>query len=251
VFSRASSQDETSRAKIGALWVQERTIAAKEQLTPLVQSALLNANRGVYQARVWAAPRVELAGVAVQERIAPAVSSAIVSTAHRMQPVEPQARRRWPVILAGVVTVSAGCVAAVLLRGQRAARFDADVAPAPPPPPAPPEGGTTGSTEQSDTAQADVNGQVRTPGATEPRVAGRPPAAQPVVTWRPGTDSESELISGLSVVTPVSGIPFSKLVRSASGLPGVSVIGMPSRCPDSSVAYSTTFPVKCMDEPLV
>jgi hypothetical protein len=164
VFSRASNQDDTSRAKAGAIWVQERTIQAREQLTPLARTALDNANRGVYQARVWAAPRVELAGVAVQERIAPAVSSAMVDAARRMQPIEPrQPRRRWPAILAGIVTVSAGCAAAILLRGQRAAKFDVDPAAAPPPPPVPPASGTTGSNEMTEGTQVDANGQVRTP----------------------------------------------------------------------------------------
>jgi hypothetical protein len=160
VFSRASNQDGTSQAKAAAIWVQERTIQAREQLTPLARSALDNANRGVYQARVWAAPRVEVAGVTVQERIAPAVSSAMISTARRMQPVEPRSRRRWPGILAGLVTIAAGCVAAILLRGQRSAQFGAD--PADAPPPVPPASGT-GSTEMTDAAQVDVNGQVRTP----------------------------------------------------------------------------------------
>jgi hypothetical protein len=160
VSSNESNQDVASRARAGAVWVQERTIVAKEQLTPLAKSALLNANRGVYQARVWAAPRVELAGVTVQERIAPAVSSAIVNAARAIQ-VEQEARRRrrWPAILAGVVTVSAGCVAAILLRGQRSGQFGAD--PADAPPPEPPASGTTGSTEMTDAAQ--VDGQVRTP----------------------------------------------------------------------------------------
>ena len=154
-----NNQDVASRARAGAVWVQERSILAKEQLTPLARSALLNANRGVYQARVWAAPRVELAGVTVQERLAPAVSAAMVNAARAIQVEEPRHRRRWPVILVGVVTVSAGCVAAVLLRGQRAARFGTD--PADPPPPVPPASGSTDSTEMTDASQAD--GQVRTP----------------------------------------------------------------------------------------
>jgi len=37
----------------------------------------------------------------------------------------------------------------------------------------------------------------------------------------------------------------------ASGLLGVIVTGTPSREPDSWVAYSTTWPVNCMDVPLV
>jgi hypothetical protein len=167
VFSRTSSQDVKSRAKAGAaqakaqaIRAQGRALQAKEQFTPLARSAQLTASQGVNQARSWAAPRVEQAGVAVQERIAPAVSTAMISTARRMQPVQSRSRRRWPVIVAGIVTVSAGAVAAILLRGQRANRFSDQPAAAPPVPPA---SGQAASDEPAETAQADVNGQVRTP----------------------------------------------------------------------------------------
>ena len=167
MFSRTSSQDVKSRAKAGAaqakaqaIRAQGRALQAKEQFTPLARSAQLTASQGVNQARSWAAPRVEQAGVAVQERIAPAVSTAMISTARRMQPVQSRSRRRWPVIVAGIVTVSAGAVAAILLRGQRANRFSDQPAAAPPVPPASDQ---ADSNEPSETAQADVNGQVRTP----------------------------------------------------------------------------------------
>jgi len=169
VFSRTSSADVKTRAKAGAqqakaqaLRVQGRALQAKEQFTPLAKSAQLTATQGVYQARAWTAPRVEQAGIAVQENIAPKVSSAMVATARKIQPVLViERRRRWPVIVAGVVTVSAGCVAAILLRGQRASRYSADPDPAAPPP-VPPTG-PAGSGEQSDPQQVDANGQVRTP----------------------------------------------------------------------------------------
>ena len=60
----------------------------------------------------------------------------------------------------GVTRATAGAVAAILLRGQRANRFSDEPAAAPPVPPA---SGQAGSDEPSETAQADVNGQVRTP----------------------------------------------------------------------------------------
>ena len=168
MFSRTSSQDVKSRAKAGAtqakaqaIRVQGRALQAKEQFTPLAKSAQLTASQGVHQARTWAAPRVAQAGVAVQERIAPKVSSAMIATAHKMQPEPARSRRRWPAILAGIVTVSAAAVAAILLRGQRANRFSEPANDAPPP--APPAGDPSGSNERSETAQADVNGQVRTP----------------------------------------------------------------------------------------
>jgi hypothetical protein len=183
VFSRTSSQDVKSRAKAGAAQakagaaqakaaaaqakaqaalLQGRARQAKEQFTPLAKSAQLTAGHGVRQARTWAAPRVAQAGVAVQERIAPKVSSAMIATARKMQPEPDRRRRRWPAILAGIVTASAAAVATILLRGQRAKRFSAEPAADAPPAPSP-NGPAASSNERSETAQADVNGQVRTP----------------------------------------------------------------------------------------
>jgi hypothetical protein len=170
VVSRTSSQDVKSRAKAGAIQakaqairVQGRALQAKEQFTPLARSAQLTASQGVQQARSWAAPRVEQAGVAVQERIAPKVSTAMIATAHRMQPATARRRRLWPAILAGIVTVSAGAVAAILLRGQRTNRVSAEPAPEAPPSPVPPANGPASSKDPSDATQVDANGQVRTP----------------------------------------------------------------------------------------
>lgn len=169
MFSRTSSQDVKSRAKAGAtqaraqaVRVQGRALQAKEQFTPLAKSAQLTASQGVNQARTWAAPRVAQAGVAVQERIAPKVSSAMMATARRMQPEPAKSRRRWPAILAGIVTLAAGAVAAILLRGQRANRLNTEPATDTPPAPSP-NGPAASRNEKPETAQADVNGQVRTP----------------------------------------------------------------------------------------
>ena len=169
MFSRTSSQDVSTRAtaaaiqaKAQAIRAQELALQAKEQLTPLAKSAQLTANQGVQQARSWAAPRIEQAGVAVQEQIAPKVSSAMIATARRVQPVQTKSRRLWPAIVAGIVTVSAAAVAAILLRGQRANRFSAEPD-TDAPPPVPPASDQADSNEPSETAQADVNGQVRTP----------------------------------------------------------------------------------------
>ena len=89
-----------TQAKAQAILLQELALQAKEQFTPLAKSAQLTASQGVQQARSWAAPRIEQAGVAVQEQIAPKVSSAMIATARRIQPVPPGAaaagRSSWP-----------------------------------------------------------------------------------------------------------------------------------------------------------
>jgi hypothetical protein len=171
VFSRSKSQDAKSRAKAGAQRVKGRARqatkqvaplakSAQTQFTPLAKSAQMTANRGVYGARVWAAPRVERTGLAVQERLAPKISAMMVAAARRMEPPQAKQRRRWPGIIAGTVAVAAGCVAAVLLRGKRASMMSAPGSTSSAP--------TSGQKPSADAPaneqeRVDVNGQVRTP----------------------------------------------------------------------------------------
>lgn len=176
VFSRSSSQDVKSRAKAGAAVAQSRAYQAKAsavraqelarqaattQVAPLARSAQEKAGRGLLSARAWTAPRVEAGGVAVQERLAPAVSAAMVTAARRIEPPKAK-RRRWPLIVAGIVVLGAGCAAAaqVLRSRQNTASMAASdpEAPSPMPPATPGE-----RPEMTDAAHADVNGQVRTP----------------------------------------------------------------------------------------
>ena len=180
MFSRSSSQDVKSRAKTGAARVQSRAYQAKAsalraqelarqatsqastQVAPLAKTAQEKAAQGLLEARTWAAPRVEAGGVAVQERIAPAVASAIVSAARTIEPPKAKRGRRWPLIVAGIVVLGAGCaVAAQLLRSKRNAVTMAASEPVTPPatPPATP----ADRQEMGDTAHVDANGQVRTP----------------------------------------------------------------------------------------
>jgi hypothetical protein len=79
----------------------------------------------VQDARSWAAPHVEQAGVAVRDKIAPAISekiaptisAALVEAANRLDPSPPR-RKRWPRVLAGFAMVAAvgSAVAAIALR---------------------------------------------------------------------------------------------------------------------------------------
>ncbi len=171
MFSRTAAQDAESRAKASAkqagagarLAADRARMAATQattQFTPLAKSAQLTIGRGVYGARVWAAPRVERTGVAVQERLAPKVSSVMIATAHRLQPPRASQRRRWPVIVGGMALLAAGGAAAAVLRMQRKASAAGPITPAPTPMSAP---GQAASADLGETAQADVNGQVRTP----------------------------------------------------------------------------------------
>ncbi len=179
MFSRSSSQDVKSRAKARAASVQSRAYqatthvvplaksaqetivplakSAQDSVAPLAKSAQESAGRGLLTARAWTAPRVEASGLAVQERIAPAVSAAMVSAARRIEPPKASRRRRWPFIVAGIVVLGAGCAAAAqVLRSRQNTAFSAvpDPAPAGMPPASP---------EMGDGAHVDANGQVRTP----------------------------------------------------------------------------------------
>jgi hypothetical protein len=173
VFSRGSSQDVKSRAKAGAAVAQSRAYQAKAtalraqglareaaatQVAPLARSAQERAGRGLLSARAWAAPRVERSGVAVQEQLAPRVSGMMVATARRLEPAKAR-RRRWPIAV-GIVVLGAGCIAAAqVLRSKRnAVAVESD-----PVPPATMPPTTPGERREMTEAQADVNGQVRTP----------------------------------------------------------------------------------------
>ena len=171
MFSNTSSQDAMTRAKaqakLAAVQARQYSGRAREvalvQLTPVARNAQLTAGRGLYNVRVWAAPRVERTGVAVQERLAPRVSSMMVATARRMEPVQVRSRRRWPAVIAGIVMLGAAAAAGGLLRSQRAAAMNKSDDGTPPSASVPPAGSATDGQEKTDTAQPDVNGQVRTP----------------------------------------------------------------------------------------
>jgi hypothetical protein len=128
----------------------------------------------VKDARTWAAPHVEQAGLAVRdkiapaisEKIAPAVSSALVEAAHRLDDT-PVKRRRWPRVLAGVAMLAAAgsAVAAVIMRRRPDfAAFGSEGYTAAPTPgaedgsaPAPDAGSVTPVSED----EATVNGRAR------------------------------------------------------------------------------------------
>jgi hypothetical protein len=79
---------------------RQRAEAAMEWMSPRVS-----------EARSWAAPYVERTGIAVRDTIAPKVSDALVTAAHRLDGRRPP--RRWPKVVAGIaMLVAAGCAAA-------------------------------------------------------------------------------------------------------------------------------------------
>jgi hypothetical protein len=161
VSLRTRGQDAGATARAGALSARRNARRATKQVTPLAKSASQTAKHGVYGARVWAAPRVERTGQVLQQRVAPRVSAMLMATARRMEPAAPARRRRWPKILAGLVTLAAGSVAAAVFRSRRGRAFAAR--PDGPGQPATPPNGQAAGRQAADAETADVNGQVRTP----------------------------------------------------------------------------------------
>ena len=140
---------------------RQRAQRATKQVIPLAKSARVTAKQGVYGARVWAAPRVERTGHALEKRVAPRVSAMLAATARRMEPAQQKRRRRWPKIVAGVAMLGAGSAAAAVLRSRR--RPAPSAKPDDPGQPMTTPDGQASGAERADAETADVNGQVRTP----------------------------------------------------------------------------------------
>ncbi len=140
-------------------------LAAKQS----AEDAVAWAAPRVRDARAWAAPHVEQAGLAVRdkiapaisEKIAPAVSAALVEAAHRLDDPTPR-RRRWPRVLAGIAMLAAAgsaVAAAILRRRPETTAFGADPGTAD----SGPAGASTASAPtsgQNDDEDANANGQV-------------------------------------------------------------------------------------------
>ncbi len=95
-----------------------RARQAAAQMAPLARSAQASAKQGVHGARVWAAPRLERMGQALQDRVAPRMCAMMSAAARRIEPARSR-RRRWPALLAGLAALVGGAAAAALLRSRR------------------------------------------------------------------------------------------------------------------------------------
>jgi hypothetical protein len=127
----------------------------------------------VRKGRKWAAPRVDAAGIAVQERIAPQVSEALTKAARALDPAPVKRRRSRIGRVFTVLAAAAGIAAAVTVIRKRTAASSAlpdlddttDISDTDP-------DGTYGSAPVSqngtaeatptDTSHVDANGHVRT-----------------------------------------------------------------------------------------
>jgi len=132
-------------------YAQQAADAAKPlaaQVKPLASDARQAAGRGVYKARVWAAPQVERTGQLLQDTVAPKVADALHSSAQRLDPGEPPHRgwRKGAAAISILLAAAATVVAAVARsRKARAAAANGEAAPA------------------ADEAKASADGEVKDP----------------------------------------------------------------------------------------
>ena len=135
---------------------------------PMAKSAGLTARQGaegaarwarpwVIEARTWAAPHVEQAGIAVRDKIAPVISDALVEAAHRIDVSAPR-RRIWPRVVAGIAMLGAAgsAIAAGILR-RRPSEMDF---------------GTAGGTTDHVAGTRGAMGETATGGSTSPASSG-------------------------------------------------------------------------------
>ena len=146
-----AGQDPQEWARQAAQYLRARQLATQAQLGPMAANARAATQQGVYGARAWTAPRLDLAAQALQEQWAPRLAAAMAAYARRIDPVPPKSRRRWPAVVGGIVLVAGGATAAVIVMNRR------NGAPAT-------EAGEPGQAADSADAQremaaADVNGQ--------------------------------------------------------------------------------------------
>ena len=99
---------------------QVKPLAA--QVKPLASEARQAASRGVYRARVWAAPQVERSGRVFQDTVAPKVADALQASAQKLDPGQPPHRgwRKGAAVISILLAAAATAVAAMAARKRKA-----------------------------------------------------------------------------------------------------------------------------------
>jgi hypothetical protein len=97
------------------------SLMTRTQARDKAAAAAAAARQGTYSARVWAAPRLERTGQALEQRVAPTMAAMLSSAARRIDPA-PAKRRRWPFVAAGLMLAAGLCGTAAYLVNRRAAR---------------------------------------------------------------------------------------------------------------------------------
>ena len=109
-MSRSKRIGKAAAAAAGTL---DHARQAAARAKPYASGARATAGRGVRRARAVAAPQVERAGHALEDRLAPKVSAMLSSAAQRLEPPKSR-RRRWRKLAGISLLTAAGAVAAVV-----------------------------------------------------------------------------------------------------------------------------------------
>jgi hypothetical protein len=160
----AAAQNAAAAAQAAAQTAAAAAQTAAQEVSNAAQVAAANVGKGVYSARVWAAPQLETAADYTTSTVAPKVSEALRSAARQIRPEEVRPKRTSSALtwgfLAAAVAAAAGAVAVVIrmrYRTAMAADTEEEVS-----------GGTTAASPAGDgsgsSTDAGVNGRVSTPG---------------------------------------------------------------------------------------
>lgn len=126
----------SSAAQTAAAAAQSAAQAAAQGVNSAAQTAAAEvsqgAKQGVYNARVWAAPRLESAADYVTDTAAPKVSSALRSTAQQVRPPDPRRRSirsvlTWSLLGTAIAAALGAAGAMIWQRYQAAMAADTDV----------------------------------------------------------------------------------------------------------------------------
>ena len=150
-----STQAAQEWARQTAQYLRARQLAAQAQLAPMASNARVATQQGVYGARAWTAPRLELMAQALQEQWAPKAAAALAASARRVDPVPVKSRRRWPAVVGGAILIAGGTAAAVVILNRRNS--------APATGPVEPGEAASPADTPPEMAAADVNGQSQAP----------------------------------------------------------------------------------------
>ena len=150
-----SAQAAQEWARQTAQYLRARQLAAQAQLAPMASNVRVATQQGVYGARAWTAPRLELMAQALQEQWAPRAAAALAASARRVDPIPVKSRRRWPAVVGGAVLIAGGTAAAVVILNRRNS--------APATGPVEPGEAASSAATPPEMAAADVNGQSQAP----------------------------------------------------------------------------------------
>ena len=157
-----AAQNAAAAAQTAAQTATMAAQVAAQEVTNAAQLAATNVNKGVYNARVWAAPQLENAAEYTTTTLAPKVSAALRSTAKQISPEDVQPPKRssslltWSFLAAAVLAAAGAAAAVIRMRYRTAMAADTEEEPG---------AGTAGATADATGAPAaDAAGTTADPG---------------------------------------------------------------------------------------